>query len=137
MSADRRAINPWSWQDQFNFVQANEVSGMQRMLICAGQTSIDDEGNAVHSGDMRAQIDQSLTNLETVLANARFELSDVMRLTYYTTDVDGFFEEFWGGDEPLVTRLAEAGCRPASTLLGVTRLAFPELLVEIEATAVA
>ena len=39
MAADRRVINPWSWQDQFNFVQANEVRDMQRMLICAGQTS--------------------------------------------------------------------------------------------------
>jgi enamine deaminase RidA (YjgF/YER057c/UK114 family) len=35
-----------------------------------------------------------------------------------------------------VKRLGEAGCRPAATLLGVTRLAFPELLVEIDATAV-
>ena len=59
-----------------------------------------------------------------------------MRLNYYTTAVEGFFEAFWG-DEGLVSRLAEAGCRPASVLLGVARLAFPELLVEIEATAVA
>jgi enamine deaminase RidA (YjgF/YER057c/UK114 family) len=136
MSAQRRVINPWSWQDQFNFVQANEVSGMQRMLICAGQTSVDEEGNPVHPGDMRAQISQALTNIETVLDHAGFELSNVVRLNYYTTDVDGFFEAFWGEDA-LVTRLAEAGCRPASTLLGVARLAFPELLVEIEATAVA
>jgi enamine deaminase RidA (YjgF/YER057c/UK114 family) len=137
MSADRRVINPWSWQDQFNFVQANEISNAQRQLICAGQTAIDEEGNAVHAGDMRAQINQALTNIETVLANAGFELSDIVRLNYYTTDVDSFFEEFWGGDDPLVSRLAEAGCRPASTLLGVARLAFPELLVEIEATAIA
>jgi enamine deaminase RidA (YjgF/YER057c/UK114 family) len=133
---ERRVINPWSWQDQFNFVQANEVRDMQRMLICAGQTSADDEGNVVHPGDMRAQVAQTLDNIETGLRNAGFELSDVVRLNYYTTDVDGFFEAFWGGDDALVTRLAEAGCRPASTLLGVTRLAFPELLVEIEATAV-
>jgi len=93
---ERRAINPWSWQDQFNFVQANEVSGGQRMLICAGGTSLDDEGNLVHSGDIRAQVDLALTNLETVLRNAGFELSDVVRLNYYTTDVDGFFEAFGG-----------------------------------------
>ncbi len=55
-----------------------------------------------------------------------------MRLNIYTTDVDMFFEAYG----PAAARLAEAGCRPASTLLGVTRLAFPELLVEIEATAV-
>ena len=137
MAADRRVINPWSWQDQFNFVQANEVSDMQRMLICAGQASGDEEGNVLHTGDMRAQVAQTLDNLDTVLRNAGFEWSDVVRLNYYTTDVDGFFEAFWGGEDALVTRLAEAGCRPASTLLGVTRLAFPEMLVEIEATAVA
>jgi enamine deaminase RidA (YjgF/YER057c/UK114 family) len=55
-----------------------------------------------------------------------------VRLNYYTTDVDRFFEEY----DVLTARLAEFGCRPAATLLGVTRLAFPELLVEIEATAV-
>ena len=137
MPADRRVINPWTWQDQFNFVQANEVSDVQRTLFCAGQTSVDDEGSPMHPEDMRGQISQALNNIETVLENAGFELSDVVRLNYYTTDVDGFFEAFWGGDDALVARLAEAGCRPASLLLGVTRLAFPELLVEIEATAVA
>ena len=53
-------------------------------------------------------------------------------LNFYTTDVDRFFE----ASGVAIGRLAEAGCRPASTLLGMTRLAFPELLVEIEATAV-
>lgn len=92
---ERRVINPWSWQDQFNFVQANEVSDAQRMLICAGQTAIDDEGNPAHPGDMRAQINQTLTNIKTVLANDGFRLSDVVRLNYYTTNEEGFFEAFW------------------------------------------
>jgi enamine deaminase RidA (YjgF/YER057c/UK114 family) len=68
---ERRVINPWSWQDQFNFVQANEVSGMQRMLICAGQTSVDDQGSPMHPDDMRAQISHALTNIETVLEPMR------------------------------------------------------------------
>jgi enamine deaminase RidA (YjgF/YER057c/UK114 family) len=55
-----------------------------------------------------------------------------VRLNYYTTDVDKFF----AAHDIVITRLKEAGCRPASTLLGVSRLAFPELMVEIEATAV-
>ena len=74
-----------------------------------------------------------MDNLATVLREAGFELSDVVRLNYYTTDIDRFLEAYGG----LTTRLAESGCRPASTLLGVTGLAFPELMVEIEATAVA
>ncbi len=59
-------------------------------------------------------------------------LSDVVRLNIYTTDVDRFLEAYG----TVAGRLAQAGCRPASTLLGVTCLAYPEMLVEIEATAV-
>ena len=129
---ERRVINPWSWQEQFAFVQANEVSGQQRTLYCAGQTSSDPDGNPIHPGDMAAQISQSLDNLQTVLSRAGFEMSDVVRLTYYTTDMDAFFEAYG----TLAGRLAEADCKPAATLLGVSRLAFPEFMVEIEATAV-
>ncbi len=129
---ERRIINPWTWQDQLGFVQANEVSGAQRTLFLAGQGSVDEEGRPVHPEDMAAQLTQTLDNLETVLREAGAELSDVVRLNYYTTDVDRFFEAYGAA----AGRLAEAGCRPASTLLGVTRLAYPELLVEIEATAV-
>jgi enamine deaminase RidA (YjgF/YER057c/UK114 family) len=82
---------------------------------------------------MRAQIIQALDNVETVLRVAGFTLSDVVRLNYYITDVDRFFEAY----DALATRLAESGCQPASTLVGVARLALPELLVEFEATAMA
>jgi 2-iminobutanoate/2-iminopropanoate deaminase len=128
----RRIINPWTWQDNFGFVQANEVSGTQRTLFLAGQASVDAEGRPVNAEDMGAQLTQAMDNLETVLREAGAELSDVVRLNYYTTDVDRFFEAVGVA----AGRLTEAGCRPASTLLGVTRLVFPELLVEIEATAV-
>jgi 2-iminobutanoate/2-iminopropanoate deaminase len=129
---ERRIINPWTWQDNFGYVQANEVSDAQRTLFLAGQASVDEQGRPVHAEDMGAQLAQAMDNVETVLREAGAELSDVVRLNFYTTDVDRFFEAF--GDA--AGRLAEAGCRPASTLVGVQRLAFPELLVEIEATAV-
>ena len=67
-----------------------------------------------------------------MLREAKAGLSDVVRLNIYATDVDRFLEAFGAA----AGRLAQAGCQPASTLLGVTRLAFPEMLVEIEATAV-
>ncbi len=130
---ERRSINPWSWQDQLNFVQANAISGMQRVLICSGQISVDAEGRPLHPGDMRAQLTQALDNLETVLQAANFTLADVVRLNIYTTDPDRLFEAW----EVLASRLGAAACRQASTLLGVARLAFPELLVELEATAMA
>lgn len=82
---------------------------------------------------MAAQITKSFDNLETVLREAGFSLSDVIRLNYYTTDVDGFLQQAQVASQ----RLRDSGCRAASTLLGVTRLAFPQLLLEIEATAAA
>lgn len=130
---ERRTINPWRWQEPFAFVQASEVRGPHRVLYCAGQSSVDADGRTVHPGDVRAQVGQALTNLETVLGAAGLTLAHVIRLNYYTTDVDGLLANW----DAVATRLAQARCQPASTLLGVTRLAFPDLLVEIEATAVA
>jgi enamine deaminase RidA (YjgF/YER057c/UK114 family) len=129
---ERRIVNPWTWQDQLGYVQANETSGVERVLLCAGQTSVGADGQPLHDGDMGAQIGQALDNLETVLSEAGFELADVVRLNYFVTDVDAFI----AAGEVYGAKLAQAGCRPASTLLGVARLAFPSLLVEIEATAV-
>jgi enamine deaminase RidA (YjgF/YER057c/UK114 family) len=128
----RDVVNPWTWQDEFGFVQANSLSGPERMLVCAGQTSVDENGAPLHEGDMRAQIGQALDNLETVLTEAGFELADVVRLNYYVTDVEAFIQ----AGEAYGERLAQANCRPASTLLGVASLAFPQLMVELEATAV-
>jgi enamine deaminase RidA (YjgF/YER057c/UK114 family) len=129
---EREIINPWTWQDQFGFVQANAVTGAGRAIYCSGQTSMDADGNPIHEGDMRAQLSQALDNLEAVLRESDSGLSDVVRLNYYTTDVEGFF----AAQDVLAARLSEAGCRPASTLLGVSRLALPPLLVELEATAI-
>lgn len=129
---ERKIVNPWTWQDQFQYVQANRVSGAEEVLYCAGQTSVDENGAPVHLNDMGAQVSQALDNLETVLNDAGFSLADVVRLSHYATDIDAFMEA--GG--VLGPRLEQAGCRPASTLLGVTRLGFPGLMVELEATAV-
>lgn len=130
---ERRIINPWAWQDQFAFVQGNEIVGPGRIVFCAGQTSVDEEGRPVHPGDMRAQVAESFDNLEAVLRDAGLGLENVVRLTYYATDVEAILEAW----DIVAERLDTARSRPVSTLLGVTRLAFPELLVEIEATAVA
>jgi enamine deaminase RidA (YjgF/YER057c/UK114 family) len=128
---ERRIINPWTWQDAFAFVQGHEISGGQRVLFCAGQTSYDADGAPLHDGDMHAQVNQAFDNLETVLKEAGFSLADVVRLNYYTTDVDAFLAAAAVGGR----RLAAAGCRPTSTLLGVNRLFHPDILVELEATA--
>lgn len=128
---ERRIINPWKWQDEYGYVQANEVKDAQRTLYCSGQAANDAEGKALYPGDMRAQITLTLDNLETVLRESGFEFKDIVRLNIFTTDVDKFFEHY----DAFITRLAEAGCRHTGCLIGVARLAFPEMM--LEATAVA
>ena len=130
---ERRIINPWSWQDQFGYVQANEVWGMERVLMCSGQGAVDAAGRPLHPGDMQAQLAAALDNLETVLQAAGFTLADVVRMNVYTTDVDQFF----AASAVVGPRMGAAGCRATTTLVEVTRLAFPELMVELEATAMA
>ena len=130
---EKKLVNPWKWQDNFGFSQGVEISGHTRVLRLAGQTSVNADGEPQHEGDMAAQVALALDNVEAVLKAAGMTLGNVARLNIYTTDVDRFLEHYG----PMVARLSAAGCQPASTLLGVARLAFPQLMVELEATAVA
>jgi enamine deaminase RidA (YjgF/YER057c/UK114 family) len=130
---ERTAVNPWQWSLAFGFNQAELVEGHTRTLFCAGQTSVDAEGNPQHEGDMAAQLALALDNLEQVLRGGGMTLANVVRLNMYTTDVDLLFEHYG----VLAARTGAAGVAPPGTLLGVARLAFPPLMVELEATAVA
>ncbi len=129
----RTPVNPWSWSLNFGFNQAEVVEGHTKVLFCSGQTSVDGDGSVQHAGEMAAQITQALDNVEAVLAGAGMTLANVVRLNMYTTDVDALLENAG----ILAERTGAAGVMPPSTLLGVTRLAFPGLMVELEATAVA
>ena len=130
---ENRKVNPWTWQDAFGFSQAVETSGHKRVLRCSGQTSVDSNGAPMHAGDIAAQMALATDNLETVVKAADMTLANVVRLNLYTTDVDGCLQHF----ELVEKRLGAAGVQPACTLLGVARLFIPELMVEIEADAVA
>ena len=132
--ADTRAFNPWSWQDAFGFSQSVDVQGATRVLVCAGQASVDAEGNPLHPGDMAAQLRQAFDNLESVLRAAGLGLGDVARLNYYVTDVPAYL----AASGEAVRRFSGTGrCPPAGTLLGVAALFHPDIVIEIEATAFA
>lgn len=130
--AQTKLVNPWKWQDNFGFSQAIDVRQAGRVLYCAGQTSVDAAGAPLHAGNMAAQLTQAFDNLETVLKAAGLTLGHVVRLNYYTRDVPAFLQAagLYGA------RLRAAGAQPAGTLLGVASLFHPDILVEIEATAV-
>lgn len=130
---ERTAINPVTWSTEMGFNQGELVSGHSRTLFVSGQTAMSPEGRPQHAGDMAAQLALSLDNLEAVLAGAGMSLENLVRLNVHTTDVDVLFEHYGA----LAGRLAAAQAAPATTMLGVTRLAIPTLLVELEATAVA
>jgi enamine deaminase RidA (YjgF/YER057c/UK114 family) len=129
---ERRTINPWQWQEKLGYAQGIEVTAGQRVLYLAGQTATNADGQPQHAGDMGAQLVAALDNVEAVLEAGGYRLADLVRLNYYTTDIDAFFAHYG----TVTSRLASAGCVPSGTLLGVTRLARPELMIEIEGTAV-
>ena len=125
---ERTAINPWTWSTQLGFDQAQLVEGHRRQLVASGQDAVDADGSPQHPGNMAAQLELAIDNLEAVLAAADMTLTDVVRLTVYTTDVDELLKH-WAG----VTNRIQGF---ATSVLGVTQLAAPGLLVLLEATAV-
>lgn len=133
MAVERTAVNPVTWSVGMGFNQGDLVSGHTRTLYCSGQTAMNADGKPEHDGDMAGQLALSLSNLEAVLAEAGMGLGDLVRLNVYTTDVDLLFQHYG----VLASRLGAARVAPTTTMLGVTRLAIPGQLVELEGTAVA
>ena len=127
----RTAVNPWDWSLKLGYNQGEIITGATRQLICAGQTAVDAQGRPQHPGDMRAQIGLALDNLTAILESAGMNLSHVTRLGVFATDVDEALKNF----DLLGRRLGAVQNTPAMTLVGVTRLALPRLMFEIEATA--
>jgi reactive intermediate/imine deaminase len=99
-------------------------------VYTSGQVALDSDGNVVGEGDMKAQTRRALENIKNVLEAADASMGDVVKVTVYVTDISLLAEthevraEFFP-DPP-----------PASTGVEVSALAFPGLLVEIEAIAV-
>lgn len=129
----RTPINPWPWSQQYGYHQGEVLTGERRRLVCAGQTSVDGAGEPQHPGDMRSQIALALNNLEAVLSAADMGFADVVQIRIFATDVDEALKNF----DLMGAKFGAAGVSPPMTLVGVTRLAIPPLMFEIEVEAVA
>jgi enamine deaminase RidA (YjgF/YER057c/UK114 family) len=102
-----------------------------KTLYIAGQVGADASGK-IAGETMVQQLEQVFKNIEIALKSQGADFSHVARITIYTTDVDAV-----RAPDAAAVRAKYLGAnRPASTLVGVTRLASPEYKVEIETTAV-
>jgi enamine deaminase RidA (YjgF/YER057c/UK114 family) len=106
------------------------VSGTGKLVFIAGQLARDIDGNCVGKGDMRAQMEQTFQNLDHCLRSAGASWADVVKTNTYVTDFDEF-------QKCADVRMRYFGvATPTSTTVGVTRLAGPDFMIEIEAVAV-
>ena len=106
------------------------VTGTGRLIAVSGQVALDERGEVTGAGDPSAQTRQVFGNLRRCLSAAGATFGDVIKLTYYLTDVAhlpairAVRDEFIGAGPP-----------PASTAVQVSALVRPELLLEVEAFA--
>lgn len=123
---------PDVYMPYFNVYSQVVVSdGNGDLVSVAGTVSLDIDRNLVGEGDMEAQVRQTFENVRRSLAAVGARPSDVVRINIFTLDVDRYLQE----GAPQQDAFFQNG-KPASTLVGVTRLADPRYLVEIQVDAV-
>jgi 2-iminobutanoate/2-iminopropanoate deaminase len=127
---EKRIINPWTWQNERNYVQAVEVKNFESTLYVSGQAAVNDDGTS-STEDMKSQLIHALQNLNTVISDAGYENKDIVRLTIYTTST----AELWPHFSIFQEWTTKYGVQPSLSLMEVVSL-FETLKVEFEATVV-
>jgi len=113
-----------------SFSQGISIKKPNTLVFVSGQASLDAEGKVVGKGDIVTQSLRAFRNVEVVLNEAGMTLRDVVKFSVYVTRRNDFFEVMKVrrrilGNEPF----------PASSMVQVRSLAYPQLLVEVEAIA--
>ena len=126
MSERRRVSSGGPWEAIAGYSRAIAVGDS---CWVAGTTDAGADGRSRHPGDVGAQTRAVLEIIERALAEAGFELSDVVRTRMFVTDITRW-------DEIVAVHGAVFGeIRPASTIVEVSALVDPSLLIEVEAEA--
>ncbi|MCP9211804.1 RidA family protein [Streptomyces sp. HD1123-B1] len=110
----------------------NVVTGTGRLVAVAGQIALDSDGKLVGEGDAEAQTRQIFENLRRCLAAAGVGFDEVVKLTYFVTDI-----AYLPAIRKVRDEFVDTSRPPASSAVQVAALFRPELLVEIEAFALA
>jgi enamine deaminase RidA (YjgF/YER057c/UK114 family) len=131
MATTFRFLDPETLAKPPGYTHVVEALGPGRIVYIAGQLALDRTGSLVGAGDFRAQAVQVFENLKLALAAVGAGWSDVVKINSYVLDM---------GHRPIFRevrdRYVNVKAPPASTLVGVTALAIPGALLEIEATAI-
>jgi len=130
---NRNVLNEaYSYGSAFSRGMRIDLNGLVILLI-SGTASIDDEGQTVHVGDLRAQTRRTLRNITGLLASEGATWKDVVRATCYLRDIERDYKAF---NEERTAFYLEQGLDPLPASTGIQAiLCRPELLVEIEAIA--
>jgi enamine deaminase RidA (YjgF/YER057c/UK114 family) len=112
------------------------VATGSRMVFVAGQVARNDQGEPVGAGDLAAQVDQAFRNVATAIEAAGGTFADVAKLTVYVVDWSPDKMQALGDGVGRAAAVADVDPLKPITLIGVTALGEPDLLVEIEAIAV-
>ncbi len=127
MTERRRVSSNSPYEDIIGFSRAVRVGDT---VYVSGTVAWGEDGKLTGEGDVYLQARQSLRNIERALAEAGASLRDVVRTRIYLTDIDRWEEAARAHAE------AFAGVKPAASMVEVSRLTDPAMLVEIEAVAV-
>ncbi|MGN9809083.1 RidA family protein [Micromonospora sp. BQ11] len=113
------------------------VASGSRHVYVAGQISRDEAGQPIAPGDLRGQVVQALRNTARGLAGADASFADVVRLTFYVTNWSpDRIGDFMAGVADVAEEIGLPQPMPPASLIGVDYLFEPDVLVEVEATAV-
>ena len=127
----------WDWSMPVKFSQGWAIDGPVRWIIVGGQISADEHGRTVGKGDIGLQTRNVFESIKKVLAEAGGTMADIVKLnTYYVFEGKGDdIREFWERMTAVrMEYIADLG--PAATAVRVMGLAYPDLLIEVEAFAV-
>ena len=127
MTERQRVSSGSPFEGVFGFSRAVRVGDR---IFVSGTVAWSEAGELVGAGDMYAQARQAIGNIEAALREAGASLSDVVRTRMFVTDIARL------GEVARAHAEAFGEVRPAATLVAVSALVAPELLVEIEADAV-